>query len=242
MSVTDASRIPLLQVLAGKAVPYSRPGTRSAIAKVAQDGPVRVTTLGLDCDEQGDLRVHGGVDKAIHHYPFDHYADWRSEVDSAVGSDVLARPGAFGENLSTLGWTEDNVHFGDVVRAGTALLKVSQGRQPCWKLNDRFAFPRMAARVQATGRTGWYYRVLEPGEVSAGDMLERVERPFPEWPLSRLADLLFHRMLDRDLLQSAATLPLPPSWLKLIHHRLHSQQVESWGKRLDGPAVGSVDS
>lgn len=231
------SSIPLLALLTGKAVPYTRAGTRSGIAKSAIPGPAYVTGTGIVGDEQGDLRVHGGVDKAIHHYPFDHYAYWKTEL----GSGLLDKPGAFGENLSTLGWTEDNVHLGDVVRAGTAVLEVSQGRQPCWKLNDRFGHPRVAALVQSTGRTGWYYRVLQEGILAPGDLLERVERPFPEWPLSRLVALLFQRSLDQNLLESASRLPLPASWLKLIRHRMDSKQVESWARRLDGPQDPPAD-
>jgi MOSC domain-containing protein YiiM len=222
---------PLRTVLTGRAVPYTRPGSMSGIAKSAVAGPVQVTATGLDGDEQGDLRVHGGVDKAIHHYPYDHYPHWQAELDSPL----LAQPGAFGENFSTLGWTEDTVHFGDVVSVGSALLEVSQGRQPCWKLNDRFGVPRMAASVQSTGRTGWYYRVRQPGRIAPGDTLAVIERPYPDWPISRLMSLLFQRLLDRPTLEAAHALPLPASWQKLIRHRLDSQQVESWERRLEGP-------
>ena len=230
------SQTPLLTLLTGKAVPYTRPGTHSAIAKTAVASALRVTPTGLAGDEQGDLRVHGGVDKAIHHYPFDHYPFWREELRS----DLLQQAGAFGENLSTLGWTEDNVHLGDVIRAGTAVLQVSQGRQPCWKLNDRFGHPRVAALVQSTGRTGWYYRVLEEGVLAPGDTLVRIERPFPDWPLSRLVAMLFQKTLDRSVLEAASHLPLPLSWMKLIHHRLEKNQVESWERRLGGPTDAPV--
>lgn len=223
---------PLRAVLRGRAVPYTRPGTMSGIAKSPVDGPVRVTPTGLAGDEQGDPRVHGGPDKALHHYAWDHYPAWR---EALPGRAVLDAPGAFGENLSTLGWTEATVCLGDVVQAGTAVLQVAQARQPCWKLNDRFAHPRMARMLQSSGRTGWYYRVLEPGELRAGDALAIIERPLPEWPLARLLELLFHRTLDRGLLEDAAALPLPPSWLKLVRRRLETATVESWDKRLDGP-------
>jgi MOSC domain-containing protein YiiM len=222
---------PLRTVLTGRAVPYTRPGSMSGIAKSAVAGPVQVTATGLAGDEQGDLRVHGGIDKAIHHYPYDHYPHWQAELDSPL----LAGPGAFGENFSTLGWTEDTVHFGDVISVGTALLEVSQGRQPCWKLNDRFGVPRMAASVQSTGRTGWYYRVRQTGVIAVGDTMTVVERPYPGWPLSRLMALLFQRTLDRPTLEAASGLPLPDSWRKLIRHRLESRQVESWERRLVGP-------
>ncbi|NYZ61547.1 MOSC domain-containing protein [Luteimonas deserti] len=224
---------PLLAVLRGAVRPYTRPGTFSAIDKRPAPGVVQVTVTGLVGDAQGDLRVHGGVDKAVHHYPYDHYPAWRSALPGRI---LLDGPGAFGENLSTLGWTEDTVCLGDVVQVGSAEFEVSQARQPCWKLDDRFDAPRVAARVQATGRTGWYYRVRRPGEISAGDPMRIVARPYPEWPLRRLLELLFQRTLDRPLLEAAATLPLPAGWLKLVHARLRTASVESWAQRLDGPA------
>jgi len=223
---------PLLALLIGRAVPYTRPGSRSGIAKRPVDGALEIDLTGLRGDEQGDLRVHGGPDKAVHHYPFDHYAAWRGELVHPL----LDAPGAFGENFSTLGWTEQTVCIGDVVQAGTAVLEVSQGRQPCWKLNDRFDVPDMARRLQASGRSGWYYRVLEPGQVRSGDSLRLLQRPHPGWPLARLLEMLYRRMLDHDLLQEAATLPLPESWMRLIHNRLRTASVEAWDKRLDGPA------
>ena len=154
-------------VLTGRAVDYTRPGSRSAIAKQPVPGPVAVGTEGLHGDEQGDRRVHGGPDKAIHHYPREHYAAWRGEIGA---HPLLDGPGAFGENISTTGLVEADLCLGDRLRLGTATVEVSQGRQPCWKLSDRFGVPDMARRVQDSGRSGWYYRVVEPGLVQAGDV------------------------------------------------------------------------
>ncbi|MDT3717485.1 MOSC domain-containing protein [Pseudomonas soli] len=165
-------------LLTGSARPFTRPGSLSAIDKQPRQGPLQVTLLGIVGDEQGDLRVHGGVEKAIHHYPRDHYTDWVAELGE---HPLLTRPGAFGENFSSSGWRETDVCLGDRIRVGTALLEVSQGRMPCWKLNDRFDVAQMALRVQQSGRTGWYYRVLEEGEVQAGDALQLVERPYGQW-------------------------------------------------------------
>lgn len=225
----------LSQVLAGKAVPYSRPGSLSAINKQPVEGIIRVTKLGIDVDQQGDLRVHGGPDKAIHHYPLDHYPYWKEHVRH----ELLENPGAFGENFSSSGWTESEVHIGDVVRVGKVTLQISQGRQPCWKLNDRFNEPGMARRMQSSGRTGWYYRVLGEGTLHVGDEMTVIERPCPQWSMSRLINLLFDKLLDHDLLEQARHLPLTPSWLKLVTHRLEKNQVESWSGRLDGPSRSS---
>ena len=227
----DGIRVDAL--LAGAARPYTRPGSRSAIDKRPLDGAVVIGELGLAGDEQGDPRVHGGPDKAVHHYAFEHYAAWRDELGE---SPLLRAPGAFGENISTRGLDEGSVCLGDRFQLGSALLEVSQGRQPCWKLNDRFGAPDMARRVQATGRTGWYYRVLQPGNARAGDALRLDARPHPEWTLRRLNALLFDRVLSREALEPALQLPLVPSWRKLIERRLQQGGVEDWGRRIDGPA------
>jgi len=235
MSGVPAVAIVIEAILTGEAVPYTRPGSRSAIAKSPRPGAVEIGPLGIAGDQQGDPRVHGGPDKAVHHYPFDHYAAWRAELGDRP---VLDAPGAFGENLSSRGLDEDAVCLGDRFSLGTAVLEVSQGRQPCWKLNDRFGVPDMARRVQDTGRTGWYYRVVEPGVARAGDALVLLERPCPAWPLRRLTRLLADRVLDPDLLGQVLQLPLVPSWRRLVERRLASSQVEDWSRRIDGPPAG----
>ena len=219
-------------VLRGRAVPYTRPGSLSAIAKTPVDGPVQVGPLGLEGDEQGDLKVHGGPDKAVHQYAQEHYGPWCNELGALP---VLAGPGAFGENIASAGMSEHTVCLGDQLRVGSVLLEVSQSRQPCWKLNDRFAVPTMARRVQDSGRTGWYYRVLQPGHLQAGDALLLVARPWPEWPLARIIDVLYHQPFDAAVLQALAALPLPPSWQRMVQGRLARAQVEDWRPRLDGP-------
>jgi len=220
-------------LLTGRAAPYTRPNSSSGIAKQPRSGSVHIGSLGLDGDEQGDTRVHGGPDKAVHHYAFEHYALWQAELGPLP---VLERPGAFGENISTRGLDEGQVCLGDRFSLGAVLLEVSQGRQPCWKLNDRFGVGDMAPRVQATGRTGWYYRVLQPGDVTAGERLELVARPHPDWTLRRLSGLLFGRELSLAVLEPALGLPLVASWRKLIERRVERRAVEDWSRRLDGPA------
>lgn len=218
-------------LLTGLAQPFTRPGSRSAIAKHPRQGPLAVGRLGLEGDEQGDLRVHGGVEKAIHHYPREHYAAWTAELGE---HPLLAEPGAFGENFSTTGWRESDVCLGDRIRVGSALLEVSQGRMPCWKLNDHFDVAQMALRVQQSGRTGWYYRVLEEGVVQAGERLELVERPHGEWSVARLSAVLFDKHLEPELLRECLALPLVPSWRKTLQRRLEHRQVEDWAPRLHG--------
>ncbi|PPJ42670.1 MULTISPECIES: MOSC domain-containing protein [unclassified Pseudoxanthomonas] len=230
-SKTTTTTCVIEDVLVGRAVPFTRAGSVSAIAKASVRGPQRVTTLGLAADEQGDLRVHGGPDKAIHHYPHDHYTPWREDVGP---HPLLAKAGAFGENISTTGLTEADVCLGDRFRLGSALVEVSQSRQPCWKLSDRFEITDMARRVQDTGRTGWYYRVIEPGQVQQGDAIVLEARPHPAWPLSRFIDLLYQRAIEVDVLREVLALPLVPSWRTLFERRLERGAVENWQKRLIG--------
>lgn len=228
--MTPSSACPL--VLIGPVAPLGPGGHVSGIAKAPAPGPWRIGEAGLDGDAQADRRHHGGAEKALHHYPLDHYAAWRAELGDMA---LLDAPGAFGENLSTQGWTEETVCVGDVLRFGGALLQVSQGRQPCYKLSLRFARRDMAKRVQESGRTGWYYRVLEAGAAQEGDLLQLVERRRPDWPLARLTRLLYRDRDDRAGLAAMAALDeLAENWRALAARRLDTGKVENWSARLYG--------
>lgn len=228
--MTPLAAIP--HVLAGGLAPLGEGGRMSGIDKRLFPGPWRIGREGLAGDAQADRKHHGGPEKALHHYALDHYRLWRAEIGDAP---ALAAPGAFGENLSTLGWTEENVCLGDVVRFGSALLQVSQGRQPCFKLALRFGVRDMAVRVQRSGRTGWYYRVLEEGAAREGDALALIDRPCPDWPLARLGRLLYRDTRDRGGLAAMTALPhLTDSWRTLARRRLESGKVENWSARLYG--------
>jgi len=203
-------------VMLGRAVPF-RGDERSAIGKRPASGPVMAGPLGLAGDEQADLAVHGGADKAIHHYPHDHYPAWAFELDA---HPLLAGPGAFGENLTTTGLTEDRVCIGDRFRLGEARIEISQGRQPCWKLDHRFQRKGVTARVIETGRCGWYYRVLEPGAVAEGDGLDLVERPHPQWTVARVFRLLIgggHKAEPQAVAELAGLTALAGSWRARSH-------------------------
>lgn len=221
-----------LTILTGSVAPLADTGKPSGIAKTPVTGPVWLGPEGLAGDEQADRRVHGGIEKAVHHYPFDHYADWRAELGPLP---ILTRTGAFGENVSTRGMTEENVAVGDIFQLGTALVQVSQGRQPCWKLNHRFGIPDMARRVQQTGRTGWYYRVLEEGMVGPDAELTQIDRLAPDWTLRRLWHVMYIDRLNLDLLQEIAALDvLADGWRRYARRRLESGKVEDWRPRLEG--------
>jgi MOSC domain-containing protein YiiM len=190
---------PILALLAGPVRPLAG-GEGSAIAKAAIEGPVRITFLGLDGDQQADHRFHGGPDKALHHYPLDHYAYWASK---AVDHPLLNASGAFGENISTYGLREHEVCIGDRLRLGTALVEVSQGRQPCWKQAARMEWSTLPAMMVRERRCGWYYRVIEEGQAEAGDMLTLIDRPLPDWSIRRV----FGIIIGGDHRVEAAALP-----------------------------------
>ena len=182
----------------------------SAIGKTAASGFLDLDWDGFTQDSQADLSVHGGADKAVHHYAADHYSNWQSEKPGLL--QKLA-PGGFGENLSTFGITEKDVCIGDVFRFGTARIQISQGRQPCWKLNMHLEDDTMAGQFQKTGRTGWYYRVLEKGLVKVGDMLNLLDRPNPEWPVDTVISARFNPRLSIEKATALAHLDdLAENW------------------------------
>jgi MOSC domain-containing protein YiiM len=216
---------------AGTIAPLGQKAAPSAIRKAPAPAPWRIEINGLVGDSHGDQSVHGGPEKALHHYPAEHYAAWSTDDPTLAGP--LGHKPAFGENLSPTGLTENNVCLGDVFRLGPVKLQVSQGRQPCWKLNALFARDDLAQRVQKTGRTGWYYRVLETGDIRPGEVLQLVERPQPDWPLSRAIRLLFRRTLDRSELEGLASIPeVADGWRRLALRRLQTGAVEDWSARL----------
>lgn len=225
-------------ILAGKVAPLGELGKRSAIRKAPLDGRVHVGETGFGEDQQFERKHHGGPEKALHHYSRDHYAAWLDEWPrESAGRQRFGEPGAFGENISTHGLSEEDVCVGDVYRLGTAIVQVSQPRQPCWKLNIHFARADMSRRVQDTRRTGWYYRVLEPGETGAGDWLERLARPHPDWSVERLLRVFYIDRNDRQALEQMTLLDaLTPSWRATAAKRLDTGRTESWAMRLNTPA------
>lgn len=154
-----------------KSVEFRGHTVSTSIFKEPVDKRVLVRRLSLEGDWQADLRYHGGLNKAVYAYPHKHYAWWSQEL----GRDDL-HPGQFGENLTVEGLTEDGVRLGDVFRIGTALLQVTQPRYPCFKLGIKMGDPHFPKRFLATGRIGFYLRVLQEGEVSPNDAAELVEK------------------------------------------------------------------
>ena len=143
----------------------------TSIFKEPVAGPRRVGRLNVEGDEQSDLTVHGGANKAVYAYPSEHFPAWRDEL----GEPALPF-GAFGENLTVQGLLESEVRVGDVYRIGTVELRVTQPRSPCYKLNIRFGRADMVRRFHLSGRSGFYFAVITEGVLEAGQAIERVAR------------------------------------------------------------------
>jgi MOSC domain-containing protein YiiM len=181
----------------------------SAIGKAPIAGRVAVGPEGLDGDEQADLRVHGGPDKAVYAYAEEDAAWWAAELGRELG------PGAFGENLTVAGVDVTGAVIGERWRVGSTELEVCQPRQPCSKLGIRFGDPRMVKRFAQVARPGAYLRVLVPGQLGAGDAIEVLSRP----PHDICVGLVFRAILHDDALaaRAAAAPELPPAlaaWLR----------------------------
>lgn len=233
MSEPSAEFFEIVELRTGQVAPLGPAGVPSAIDKRKVAGPVAAGPLGLDGDEQGDRKHHGGPHKALHAYALAHLPLWAAELPHRA---ERFRPGAFGENLVVGGAAERDFCLGDRWRIGGVLAEVSQARQPCWKLNLRFDLADMARRVQETGRSGWYFRVIGPGSIAAGDRGALVERPHPGWSLARVSHLLYHDRMNRSALEELAALPgLPESWQRLAEARLASGQTENWSRRIETP-------
>lgn len=190
----------------------------TGIFKEPIEGRVMVRALNLDGDRQADLSVHGGPDKAVYAYPLEHYDFWRRELPG------MALPlGMFGENFTTEGLQEDAVHIGDTFSIGGAEFIVTQPRLPCYKLALKFGRDDIVKRFLASGRTGFYFRVLREGEVGTGDEIVRIARDHKNVSVSDITRLYVNKnpgKADIEILHRATQLQaLPASWRDYLAHR-----------------------
>jgi len=186
-------------------------------------GPILASTTNLAGDGQADMKHHGGVDKAVLAYSADHYPRWLAETGQQFPH------GAFGENLTIAGLSEETVYIGDVYRIGGAVFEVSQPRQPCWKLARRWRMNELVALVIKNGRTGWYLRVIEEGYIEPGQTVTRLHRANADWPVARANRILHHHKKDLNLTLELAAVPrLADAWVRELRER---------ADRLGTPAV-----
>lgn len=188
----------------------------TSIFKEPVQGSVKVRRLNLDGDQQADLTVHGGAEKAVYVYPSEHYAFWRQELP---GFDLPW--GAFGENVTTTGLDEENVHIGDRLRIGSAEFVVTQPRMPCYKLGIRFARADMVKRFMQSGRTGFYLAVTGEGDVSAGDVISVLATHPAAVTIADVVSLYASDADNQELLRRVTGLAeLPEGWRDYFRKRL----------------------
>jgi MOSC domain-containing protein YiiM len=188
----------------------------TAFFKTPVAGNVRVGQLGIEGDEQADRKNHGGLDKAVLAYSADHYPYWQGHLSLPDMSF-----GGFGENLTIGGSEESMVCIGDRWQAGSVVFEVSQPRQPCWKMARRWQIVDLPKQVIQNGRSGWYLRVLEAGELTAGTAIELVSRPRPTWTIARASKLLYHEPDNVAAMEELANVPeLSRAWREELLERI----------------------
>jgi MOSC domain-containing protein YiiM len=189
---------------------------RTSIWKTPVEGRVRVNRLNLEGDQQSDLSVHGGPEKAVYAYPFEHYEYWGREFP-----EMELPWGTFGENFTTEGLLEGDVRIGDSLRVGSAEFVVTQPRMPCYKLGVRFGRDDMVKRFLRSGRTGFYLAVFREGAVTRGDSVEFTRRSDHDVSVADIGALYTHDADNQSLLRRAVELPaLPDSWRDYFRKRL----------------------
>ena len=191
---------------------------RTSIWKYPVQGHVHVSTLNLDGDQQSDLSVHGGVDKAVYIYPSEHYSYWRTQLP-----DLELPWGAFGENFTSEGIVEDQVTIGARLRVGSAEFMVTQPRMPCFKLGIRFNRRDIVKRFLESKRSGFYLSVTREGEVENGNAIEFTEKQKTGVTITDIVNLYTIDSENQELLRRATELPaLPQSWKDYFRKRLRN--------------------
>ncbi|OWO79626.1 MOSC domain-containing protein [Photorhabdus luminescens] len=218
------------QVYTGK-IEISGKLSASAINKRMVDGSLRLTSLGLEGDEQAETHFHGGPDRALCHYPREHYDFWKHQFPDQ--EDFFIAP-AFGENISTTGLTEENVCIGDIFSWGGAIIQVTQPRSPCYKLNSHSGISNFSAIMQGSGRCGWLYRIIAAGNVSPDEPLVLVSRN-SDVSVKEAIAIAFNMPFDEEQyrrLMSAAG--LSASWSLTMQKRVMFGKIEDFNRRLFG--------
>ena len=192
-------------------------GHPTGIFKNKIQDSITVTKLGLVGDYVADKRVHGGPEKAIHHYPAENYDILIREYGSITSSLI---PGALGENISTIGLTERNICIGDIFRVGGVMLQVSQPRSPCWKINHKFEIGTVSRFIQSERITGWYYRVITEGLIEEGEYMRLQERPHEQVTVAQFLDVVHNHRPDPSKLMNLENLSeLSQEWKVRIKKR-----------------------
>jgi len=210
-----------------------RYGFDSAINKKAVNNSIYLSPLGLTDDTTADKKYHGGLERALHQYPAEHYSFWQQAFSPRSDEQAQFEAPGMGENISTEGMTEENVCIGDQYQWGEAIIEVSQPRLPCFKLNSRWDVADISVQMQTLSRCGWLYRVIKPGMVSHNDALIRIKRPTPAVTIKQVCELFFSEPLNKANLTRLIEIPaLSPIWAEVAQTRLETNTVENWNLRL----------
>lgn len=209
-------------------MPFKGKEVSTGIFKKPVQGPLFLSRLNFEGDGQADTVHHGGPDKAVCVYPHEHYAYWERELD------IKLETGAFGENVTLDGLREDDVHIGDIFSLGEAVVQISQPRQPCFKLALRYGVPEMPVKVQETGYTGFYFRVLKEGKVERLDKLTRTQRHRHGISVSEANRVMHVDKNDLDAVRAMLQVEeLSESWRKTLMKRIAGSEADS-AARLKG--------
>jgi MOSC domain-containing protein YiiM len=202
-----------------RAVTWQGKLVTTGIFKEPVAGPIMLRKLNLEGDRQADLTVHGGLDKAVYAYPSEHYDYWRAQFPE---TDLPW--GMFGENLTTEGLREEDVYIGEKFRIGEAEVGVTEPRMPCYKLGLKFGRADILKRFLASRRTGFYFRVVREGQLSAGDAIEPAGRAQSEISVADITALYaFEKDNQKKLLRATQLETLPESWKSYFRHQLERE-------------------
>jgi MOSC domain-containing protein YiiM len=224
-SVTQEINMKLVSVNVGlpRAVISKGKSITTGIFKEPVEGRIRVETLNLVGDRQADLKVRGGIHKAVYGYPAEHYEFWRHELPG-----IELPWGMFGENLTIEGLLEDEVNIGDQLRIGSAELVVTQARLPCYKLAVKFGREDIIKRFLESGRTGFYFAVIKEGEVEAGNSIEIISRDGNALTIAVVTQLYINGEDDLETLRLALKVDaLPDSWKHHFERQLEQLRAKS---------------
>jgi MOSC domain-containing protein YiiM len=211
-----------VSVSAAKETSHRGKTVTTGIFKEPVDGRVSVRELGLAGDEQADLKVHGGPNRAVYVYSIENYAHWSREL----GRDDFVH-GQFGENFTVEGMPEDRIHVGDVFDVGSARLQVTQPRVPCFKLGIKMGDPGILKPFLRSGRVGFYLRVLRAGDVGAGDEIEAVEQGAERMTVSDICNLYYFDTANLDDCKRALRIDaLSPGWREGFEERLRKAGID----------------
>ncbi|WP_442602873.1 MOSC domain-containing protein [Paenibacillus sp. KN14-4R] len=209
-------------------VPYNRTEVSTGIFKKPVHEGLMLSREGFEGDGQADTKHHGGPDKAVCGFCYEHFPFWSQELGRELEF------GAFGENVTIEGMLEDDVCIGDTFQLGEAVVQITQPRQPCFKLSVRYDAPKLPVQMQDTGYTGYYFRVLKEGLVTSGSELELLSRHELGITISYANRIMHHEKTNMEGMQNILAVDaLSDSWRATFTKRIDGVVIDT-SERLQG--------